>query len=499
MLAVVEESPRKVQLFTDHYTSSYQYCKRTGPTLIKIQHLLLLLLFSSVLSYAVEKPNLVIIFTDDQGYADLSCFGGKHVYTPNIDQMAKEGARLTSFYVAAPLCTPSRAALMTGCYPARIDMDVPSSLEIKMKHIPPGRKFPVCLAGDGRGLNPKELTIAEVAQSAGYKTGMFGKWHLGDQPEFLPTRQGFEEYFGIPYSHDIHPKHKNQKFFKFPPLPLLEGETVIELDPDANYLTRRITERAVDFIKRNKDENFFLYIAHPLPHGPLAASPEIKKEYAQQLKARGKGKPAIFPATIYEIDWSVGQILTALKEQGIDENTIVLFTTDNGPSKGSAKPLRGKKGSTLEGGQRVPTVIRWPAGIPAGSENDQLLTAMDVLPTFAKLSGAQLPEGLVIDGKDIMPTLVAGAESPHEYFFYAHWGVLEGVRWKSWKLRVIDAKEALYNLDRDIGEKKNLASSRPEIVQQLKAAMQGFDLEMKANVRPAGSVESPKALTMAKE
>ena len=280
---------------------------------------------------------------------------------------------------------------------------------------------------------------------------------------------------------------------------MLEGETVIELDPDANYLTRRITERAVDFIKRNKDENFFLYIAHPLPHGPLAASPEIKKEYAQQLKARGKGKPGIFPATIYEIDWSVGQILTALKEQGIDENTIVLFTTDNGPSKGSAKPLRGKKGSTLEGGQRVPTVIRWPAGIPAGSENDQLLTAMDVLPTFAKLSGAQLPEGLVIDGKDIMPTLVAGAESPHEYFFYAHWGVLEGVRWKSWKLRVIDAKEALYNLDRDIGEKKNLASSRPEIVQQLKAAMQGFDLEMKANVRPAGSVESPKALTMAKE
>ena len=446
-------------------------------------------------SVATDRPNFIIIFTDDQGYADLSCFGGNHVYTPNIDQMAKEGARLTNFYVAAPLCTPSRAALMTGCYPARIDMDVPSSIEVKLKSVPPGRRFPVCLAGDGRGLNPKELTIAEVAQSAGYKTGMFGKWHLGDQPEFLPTRQGFEEYFGIPYSHDIHPKHKNQKVFKFPPLPLLEGEEVIEMEPNADYLTRRITERAVDFIKRHKDENFFLYVAHPLPHGPLAASPEIKKAYAEQLKENGKGKPGIFPTTIYEIDWSVGEILKALKEQGIDKNTIVLFSTDNGPSGGSAKPLSGKKGSTLEGGQRVPTVIRWPKGIPAGSESDKILTTMDVLPTFAKLSGAKLPHDLLIDGKDIMPVLVDGAESPHEYFFYAHWGVLEGVRWKSWKLRIIDGKETLCNLDEDISEKKNVASEHPEIVQQLKTAMKGFEKEMKANVRPAGNVENPVPLS----
>ena len=445
---------------------------------------------------AADKPNFIIIFTDDQGYADLSCFGGKHVYTPNIDQMAKEGARLTSFYVAAPLCTPSRAALMTGCYPKRIDMDIPSSLEVKMKHIPAGRRFPVCLAGDGRGLNPKELTIAEVAQSAGYKTGMFGKWHLGDQPEFSPTRQGFEEFFGIPYSHDIHPKHKNQKSFQFPPLPLLEGEKVIELEPNADYLTRRITKRAVDFIERNKDENFFLYVAHPLPHGPLAASPEIKKEYAEQLKTNGAGKPGIFPATIYEIDWSVGEILKTLKDQGIDENTIVLFTTDNGPAKGSAKPLSGKKGSTLEGGQRVPTVIRWPKGIPAGSENDHLLIAMDVLPTFAKLSGAKLPDDLVIDGKDIMPSIAKGAESPHEYFFYAHWGVTEAVRWKSWKLRVIKGKESLYNLEQDIGEKKNVAAKHPEIVKQLKAAMAAFDQKMEANIRPAGQVENPVHLTI---
>ncbi|MDP4847614.1 MAG: sulfatase-like hydrolase/transferase, partial [Akkermansiaceae bacterium] len=403
------------------------------------------------------------------------------------------------FYVAAPLCTPSRAALMTGCYPARIDMDVPSSIAVELKKVTKGRKFPVCLAGDGRGLNPNELTIAEVAQSAGYKTGMFGKWHLGDQPEFLPTRQGFEEYFGIPYSHDIDPKHPNQKIFNFPPLPLLEGETVIELEPDADYLTQRITKRAVDFIKRNKDENFFLYVAHPLPHGPLAASPEIKKSYAEQLKVNGAGKKGIFSEVIYEIDWSVGEILKTLKEQGIDDNTIVLFTTDNGPSKGSAKPLNGKKGSTLEGGQRVPTVIRWPKGIQAGSDNDKILTTMDVLPTFAKLSGAKLPDDLVIDGKDIMPTLVDGADSPHEYFFYAHWGVLEAARWKDWKLRIIDGKEALYNLSEDISEKKNVAAEHPEIVQQLKVAMKGFDENVKANARPAGSVENPKPLTLVTE
>lgn len=445
---------------------------------------------------AADRPNFILVFTDDQGYADLTCFGGQHVYTPNIDQMAQEGMRLTSFYVAAPLCTPSRAALMTGCYPARIDMDVPSSLEIKMKNIPEGRKFPVCLAGDGKGLNPKELTIAEVAQSAGYKTGMFGKWHLGDQPEFLPTRQGFEEYFGIPYSHDIHPDHPRQKFFKFPPLPMLEGEKVIEMEPDANYLTRRVTERAIDFINRNKDENFFLYVAHPLPHGPLAASPEIKQRYAQQREANGTGKPGIFSAAIYEIDWSVGEILKTLKKQGIDQNTIVLFTSDNGPSKGSAKPLSGKKGTTLEGGQRMPTVIRWPKRIPAGTETDEMLTTMDVLPTFAKLCGANLPKDLVIDGKDMMPTLVEGAESPHEYFFYAHWGVLEGVRWKSWKLRIIDGKETLHHLSKDIGEKKNAAAQHPEIVQKLKAAMRGFEHEMEANVRPAGAVENPVPLTM---
>lgn len=447
-------------------------------------------------THTENKPNFILIFTDDQGYGDLSCFGGEHVYTPNIDKMAEEGARLTSFYVAAPLCTPSRAALMTGCYPRRVSMEPPSSLAVDLPNIPPGKRFPVCLAGDGNGLNPDEITIAEIAQSVGYRTGIFGKWHLGDQPEFLPTRQGFEEFFGLPYSHDITPRHPRQKYFNFPPLPLLEMEEVIELDPDANYFTRRITERAVKFIEKHKDENFFLYVPHPIPHGPLAASPEIKEKYAQVLANGNTASPALYSNAIYEIDWSVGQILAALKKQGIDDNTIVLFTSDNGAAgrKGSNKPLRGHKGQTWEGGMRMPTVIRWPGKIKAGIEIDQLLTTMDLLPTFANLIGAKMPDDRIIDGKDIMPVLLNGAKSPHEYFFYSHWGTLEAVRWKDWKLRIIKGEEALYNLKTDIAESTNLKDQHPEIVAQLKKAMQEFDDEVTKNARPVGHVENPRYL-----
>ena len=214
----------------------------------------------SAWSLAEPPPNFVIIFTDDQGYGDLSCYGGEHVDTPRIDRLAAEGSRLTSFYVAAPVCTPSRAGLMTGCYPTRIGMGK-------------GSKHGVLLAGDAKGLNPEEITIAEVLKSVGYRTGMFGKWHLGDQPEFLPTRQGFDEYFGIPYSHDIHPFHPRQGHYQFPPLPLLDGETVVEMDPDADHLTERITEHAVEFIEDNKGGPFFLYVPHPIPHAPLHVSP----------------------------------------------------------------------------------------------------------------------------------------------------------------------------------------------------------------------------------
>nr|WP_231617659.1 sulfatase [Novipirellula aureliae] len=440
-----------------------------------------------------DRPNIVLILADDQGYADLGCFGGKHVKTPRIDRMAAEGARLTSFYVAGSVCTPSRAALMTGCYPKRNDMA--------------GGVF---LAADARGLNPNEITIAEVLKSAGYKTGMFGKWHLGDQPEFLPTRQGFDEYFGIPYSHDIHPFHGNNKKYHFPPLPLLEMETVIELEPDASYLTQRLTKRAVQFIEANKDKPFFLYLPHPIPHRPLHVSPEFVQDVPEAIKAKlaeekisgkidYKTRDKIYKQAISEIDWSVGRILDSLKAQGIDDNTLVIFTSDNGPKIGKAAPLKGGKGSTFEGGMRMPAVIRWPGKIPAGTVNGEIMTAMDLLPTFANLAGAEIPSDRVIDGKDIWPVLNRTAKSPHEAFFYYSKNDLKAVRSDKWKLHLGSAKgegsAALYNLEIDIGEKINVLADHPAVEKRLLALVADFQTELTQNSRPAGFVENPKSLT----
>ena len=462
-------------------------------------------LISSCISSALmadnNKPNFVIIFTDDQGYGDLSCFGGKHVNTPRIDQMAAEGAKLTSFYVAGPVCTPSRAGLMTGCYPRRIVM-----------------ASRVLLAADVKGLNPEELTIAEVLKTAGYKTGMFGKWHLGDQLEFLPTRQGFDEFFGLPYSHDIHPFHGRQKTYQFPSLPLLEGETVIEMDPDADYLTQRFTQHAVRFIEANKDNPFFLYVPHPIPHRPLHASPEFMKDVPEKIKAKlvrekrnktidYKTRDKVYSSAISEIDWSVGQILDALQSQGIDEKTLVIFTSDNGPMVGSPGSLRGRKGSTFEGGMREPTVIRWPGKIPAGTTNDELLTAMDLLPTFAKLASAEVPSDRVIDGKDIWPALSGKETSPHEAFFYHRGNVLRAVRSGKWKLHIATpssrkndkvtktTSSALFNLSQDIGEKKNVLKDHPDVVARLRGYIDAFEKEVSQNSRPAGFVEKPKPLS----
>ena len=440
-----------------------------------------------------NRPNFVVIFTDDQGYGDLSCYGGTHVDTPRIDQMAKEGARLTSFYVAAPVCTPSRAGLMTGCYPKRISMAT-------------GSKFGVLLAGDKKGLNPEEITIAEVLKGAGYKTGMFGKWHLGDQPEFMPTNQGFDEFFGIPYSHDIHSFHPRQDHYNFPLLPLLDGEEVVEMEPDADFLTRRFTERAVKFIEKNKDEPFFLYVPHPIPHAPLHVSPPfmegVDEETLALLDAEDGnidyvGRDRLHRQAIAEIDWSVGQILDALKANGIDDNTLVIFTSDNGPPKRSlhASPgiLRGNKGTTLEGGMREPTVVRWPAGIPAGKDNDEIMTAMDLLPTFAKLAGAELPADRIIDGKDISLTLTGEAETPHEKFFYHRGNALQAVRSGKWKLHWKKGKPTqLFNLEDDIAERNNLIKTELEVVKRLTGYLRAFEQDIAKNSRPAGFVENPK-------
>ena len=444
---------------------------------------------------AADKPNFVIIFTDDQGYGDLSCYGGDHVSTPRIDQMAAEGARLTSFYVAAPVCTPSRAALMTGCYPKRVDMAR-------------GSDFAVLLAGDSKGLNPDEITIAEVLKSEGYKTGMFGKWHLGDQPEFLPTRQGFDEFFGIPFSHDIHPFHPSEKW-DFPPLALLDQEKVIEMDPDADFLTKRFTERAVNFIKRNSDGPFFVYLPHPIPHKPLHVSPPfmdgVDPAIIEALDQEGeridyKTRDKLFRQAIAEIDWSVGEILDTLKEEGVDDNTLVIFFSDNGPAIGTAGPLKGRKGSTFEGGMREPTVIRWPGKIPAGKDNDQLMTAMDLLPTFGKLAGAKIPDERTIDGKDVWPVLAGEADSPHEMFFYHGGDVLKAVRSGPWKLHWNQGKPTqLYHLESDIGEKTNLLKSEPEVVKRLMDYLKAFEQEISSDIRPAAFVENPKPLSMVKK
>ncbi|VGO13205.1 Arylsulfatase [Pontiella desulfatans] len=461
----------------------------------------LLLIHSCFAASLSTRPNIVIVLTDDQGYADLGCFGGKQVKTPRIDRMAEEGAKLTSFYVAGSVCTPSRSALMTGCYPKRI-----------------GLAAGVFLAGDKNGLNPEETTLAEVLKTAGYKTAIFGKWHLGDQPDFLPTRQGFDEFFGLPYSHDIHPFHLNDKKHRFPPLPLMEMETVIEEEPDADYLTKRITGRAVEFIGKHKDEPFFLYIPHPIPHRPIHLSPPFMEPVPDAVKTKLKHetridyltRDKIYNYAINEIDWSVGQILDALKQNGIDENTVVVFTSDNGPSVGSAAPLSGKKGSSFEGGMRVPTVIRWPGKIPAGQVNDELMTAMDLLPTFAKLAGAEIPTDRVIDGKDIFPVLTGGAESPHEAFFYYKGNDLKAVRSGQWKLHLGKAKGngkgsrgkgssspmmALYDLDADMGEKQNVLASHPEVAERLLRCAETFQEELAQNSRPAGFMANAKPLT----
>lgn len=459
-----------------------------------MKKLFLGLLFVAGVLQAAVKPNVIIILTDDQGYGDLGCFGGDHVKTPRIDRMAAEGAKLTSFYVGGAVCTPSRAALMTGCYPKRIDMAV-------------GSVHGVILAADAKGLHPNEITIAEVMKAEGYRTGMFGKWHLGDQREFLPTRQGFDEFYGIPYSHDIYPNHPGQKKMQFPPLPLLEGETVVELNPDADYLTKHMTERSLSFIEKNKNVPFFLYLAHPLPHRPIHLSPPFMKEVPDSIKAKLASekennttnfgvRDKIYPLAINEIDGSVGQILDALKEHGIDDNTLVIFTSDNGPWTGSAKPLRGKKAQTYEGGQRVPAVVRWPGHIPAGQVNDEIMTTMDLFPTMARLIGAKIPSDRKIDGLDIWPVLTKGATSPHKAFFYYKKNELQAVRSGSWKLHQKKGRPTeLYNLDEDISESTNILKAHPEVAQKLLAAIIEFEAELAQNNRPAGMVENPKPLS----
>jgi arylsulfatase A-like enzyme len=414
-----------------------------------------------------QPPNFVVIFADDMGYGDAGCYGARGIETPNLDRMARQGIRFTDFYVAQPVCSASRAALLTGCYPNRIGI---------LGALGPGSKH---------GISDGEKTIADLLKTRGYATAIYGKWHLGHHPRFLPTRHGFDDYFGLPYSNDMWPKHPEAKF---PPLPLIEGEKTIATDPDQSKLTTWYTEHAVEFIARNKDRPFFLYVPHTMPHVPLHVSAKFK----------GKSERGLYGDVIMEIDWSVGQILGALREHGLDEQTLVLFTSDNGPwlsygnHGGSAGPLREGKMTTWDGGVRMPFIARWPGKIPAGSVCREPAMTIDILPTLAGLAGAELPRHK-IDGKDIWPLLSgkADARSPHEALYFYWDRHLQAVRSGKWKLhlphsyRTLAGKAggrdgkpapysqaetplALYDLAKDVGETTNVAESHPEVVERLK-------------------------------
>ncbi|MBT7095720.1 MAG: sulfatase, partial [Bacteroidetes bacterium] len=343
-----------------------------------ISLLLLILALGACKSKLETTPNIVIIFTDDQGYADIGVYGADDFETPNLDQMAAEGMRFTDFYVASPVCSPSRAALLTGCYPQRIG--IPSVLFPEHENTdwnPEERRTKT-------GLHQNELTIAEMLREKGYATGCFGKWHLGHHKQFLPLQQGFDEYFGIPYSNDMRPG-KNPGKTPYPPLPLMDGNGVHRfMDDDQSMITREYTEKAIDFIKRHQDQPFFVYLPHTMPHIPLYVSEQFK----------GKSIKGIYGDVIEEIDWSVGQINQTLEELGLDQNTLVMFATDNGPwlifgdHGGSADPLREGKFTTFEGGMRVPCIMKWPGKIPEGSECNEIAASIDILPTIAAISGA---------------------------------------------------------------------------------------------------------------
>ena len=428
---------------------------------------------------AQSNPNIVIIFTDDQGYADVGCFGAEEYETPNLDKMASEGMRFTDFYVAQAVCGASRAALLTGCYPNRISMlGAPGP---KSKH----------------GINPDEILIPEMLKNKGYSTGMFGKWHLGHHKKSLPIHHGFDEYYGLPYSNDMWPHHPGvrhlpmkERLKKWPHLPLIEGDQIIddEVTPEEQKsLTTDYTIKAVNFIKKNKDNPFFLYLAHSMPHVPLFVKD----------KNKGITKKGLYADIMWEIDWSVGEIIKSLKDNGIDENTLVIFTTDNGPwlsygnHAGSAKPLREGKGTAWEGGVRVPCIMRWPKKIPSEKICSTPAMTIDILPTIAELTGSDLPNHS-IDGKSIFPLMKGNpqAKSPHEaYFFY--WGAnLHAIRKGNWSLHLphsyrslkdqpgkdgIPSKYiqkstgiALFDLKNDIGQKEDLSEIHPNIVERLK-------------------------------
>jgi arylsulfatase A len=428
-------------------------------------------------SAAEHLPNIVIILADDMGYADLASFGARDILTPNLDRLAKQGRRFTDFHVVQPVCSASRCGLLTGCYPNRLGINGALGPQVKI------------------GISDGETTLAQLLKKRGYATGMAGKWHLGRPQQFLPTHHGFDEYLGLPYSNDMWPHHPERPA-GYPNLPLIEGDQVIDADVTAEdqvTLTTRYTQRAVDFINRHPKDPFFFYLAYAMPHVPLFVSDKFK----------GKSKHGLYGDVIMEIDWSVGQVMEALKKNGLEKDTFVIFTSDNGPwlsygnHAGSALPLREGKGTSWEGGTRVPCIMRWPGKIPKGTTSDQYFVAIDLFPTIAAITKSELPP-LPIDGLNVLPLITGqkGATNPHEaYANYYEVNQLQAVtsgdgRWKlvlphqyrtlagqpggtngipAKYSQVKIEKPELYDLKSDLSEKSDVASLHPEIVERLSA------------------------------
>lgn len=419
---------------------------------------------------AAAGPNVLLLVADDLGYADLGCYGGPVIETPNLDRLAQEGVRLTNFYSAAAVCSASRAALWTGCYPCRVG--VAGELRPESEE----------------GLAVEYDTLAELADATGYETALLGKWHLGSRPQFLPTQQGFDEFYGIPFSHDVHPFHApGDSRSLHPNLPLYEGDRVIGRNPDMAGFTKELTRRAVEFIEDNRQRRFLLCVAYPMPQVPLAVSQEFE----------GSTERGMYGDVVAELDWSVGQILDTLAAAGLDAETMVVFTSDNGPAleygdqAGSAGVFRGGRGSTFEGGMRVPCLIRWTGKIPARTVSDELTANFDLLPTCVRVMGATIPAEAKLDGRDIWPvlTIPTAGTSPHRSFCYYSGGALHAIRSGRWKLHFPHGYEALtgpppadgepartswqriglslFDLNEDPGETNNLASENEEIVQYL--------------------------------
>jgi len=417
---------------------------------------------------SAPPPNIVIIFADDLGYGDLGVYGHPLIKTPRLDRLASEGLKLTSFYASAPVCSASRYSLLTGRYAIRGGINGALMPESKT------------------GLGPGETTIADILKSAGYRTGMVGKWHLGNRPGFFPTEHGFETYFGLLYSNDmVRPWVQTDA-----PMRLYRGTQALPGEVDNAALTERYTEEALAFIRGHEDRPFFLYLAHSMPHVPLGVSPRFA----------GRSANGRYGDVIEAIDWSTGQVLDALRDAGVERNTLVIFTSDNGPwmdmpprmlvdprivrtDAGSAGPLRGSKGTTWEGGTRVPFLARWPGHIPAGTVSTDLARTLDILPTIAGIVGVPLPAERTIDGQDIRTFLEGRAPSPVEWYFYNYNGRVEGVRDRRWKLHLTFPEKGepateLFDLSVDPSERWDVAAEHPDVVSRLRERMRQFAAEI---------------------